>query len=193
MPVVKRAYHHCTDAKKCKTINSRYSLVVTDPTTNLSLIGLSTGDRTGTPVFRKVWSIAKNKRNYINNNLSHSVAAGQLVAYPFVIFLAAIIRRLEAYGLGASRAAIITARKLSSPHGSETCSADLRKQVDTNKRLGEFTTTELNPSTLPARFADVDPCLGAQSVDHISNGVTALASRMNARLSEPLSSTAPSC
>ena len=44
-----------------KTINSRYSLVVTDPTTNLSLIGLSTGDRTGTPVFRKVWSIAEEK------------------------------------------------------------------------------------------------------------------------------------
>ena len=47
-----------TEIQKIKTINSRYSLVVTDPTTNLSLIGLSTGDRTGTPVFRKVWSIA---------------------------------------------------------------------------------------------------------------------------------------
>ena len=41
--------------RKCKTINSRYSLVVTDLTTNLSLNGLSTGDRTGTPVFRKVF------------------------------------------------------------------------------------------------------------------------------------------
>jgi hypothetical protein len=45
--------------KKCKTINSRYSLVVTHPTTNLPAHGLSTAERTGSPVFHVLWSIAK--------------------------------------------------------------------------------------------------------------------------------------
>jgi hypothetical protein len=42
-----------------KTINSRYSLVVTHPTTNLPAHGLSTAERTGSPVFHVLWSIAK--------------------------------------------------------------------------------------------------------------------------------------
>jgi hypothetical protein len=47
-------------AKSTKTINSRYSLVVTHPTTNLPARGLSTAERTGSPVFHVLWSIAKN-------------------------------------------------------------------------------------------------------------------------------------
>src|SRR5271163_3496107 len=42
-----------------KTINSRYSLVVTHPTTNLPAHGLSTAERTGNPVFHVLWSIAR--------------------------------------------------------------------------------------------------------------------------------------
>jgi hypothetical protein len=45
--------------EKAKTINSRYSLVVTHPTTNLPAHGLSTAERTGSPVFHVLWSIAK--------------------------------------------------------------------------------------------------------------------------------------
>ena len=44
--------------KRAKTINSRYSLVVTHPTTNLPAHGLSTAERTGSPVFHVLWSIA---------------------------------------------------------------------------------------------------------------------------------------
>jgi hypothetical protein len=44
--------------QKCKTINSRYSLVVTHPTTNLPAHGLSTTERTGSPVVHVLWSIA---------------------------------------------------------------------------------------------------------------------------------------
>jgi hypothetical protein len=47
------------DCKNSKTINSRYSLVVTQPTTNLPAHGLSTAERTGSPVFHVLWSIAK--------------------------------------------------------------------------------------------------------------------------------------
>jgi hypothetical protein len=39
-----------------KTYNTGYSLVVTDPTTNPALIGLSMGERTGSRVFQWVWS-----------------------------------------------------------------------------------------------------------------------------------------
>ena len=45
--------------KRAKTINSRDSLVVTHPTTNLPAYGLSTAERTGSPVFHTLWSIAK--------------------------------------------------------------------------------------------------------------------------------------
>jgi hypothetical protein len=44
--------------KRSKTINSRYSLVVTHPTTNRPAHGLSTAERTGSPVFHVLWSIA---------------------------------------------------------------------------------------------------------------------------------------
>ena len=42
--------------KKKETYNTRDSLVVTDPTTSLALIGLSKGERTGSRVFQWVWS-----------------------------------------------------------------------------------------------------------------------------------------
>ena len=38
------------------TYNTRDSLVVTDPTTSLALIGLSMGERTGSRVLQWVWS-----------------------------------------------------------------------------------------------------------------------------------------
>ena len=41
------------------SINSWDSLVVTHPTTSQSAGGLSTGDRTGTSIFRLLWSIAE--------------------------------------------------------------------------------------------------------------------------------------
>ncbi|KAK3944612.1 hypothetical protein QBC46DRAFT_404177 [Diplogelasinospora grovesii] len=41
-----------------KTYNTRDSLVVTDPTTDLALSGLSMGERTGSRVFQWVWSYA---------------------------------------------------------------------------------------------------------------------------------------
>jgi hypothetical protein len=45
-------------SRNAKTINSRYSLVVTHPTTNRPAHGLSTAERTGSPVFHVLWSIA---------------------------------------------------------------------------------------------------------------------------------------
>ena len=42
--------------KKTKTYNRRDSLVVTHPTTNLPACGLSTAERTGSPVFHTLWS-----------------------------------------------------------------------------------------------------------------------------------------
>ena len=39
-----------------KTYNTGYSLVVTDPTTDPALPGLSEGERTGSRVFLEVWS-----------------------------------------------------------------------------------------------------------------------------------------
>src|ERR1700678_1303877 len=48
-----------SEAQKCKTINSRDSLVVTHPTTSLPAYGFSTAERTGSPVFHTLWSIAK--------------------------------------------------------------------------------------------------------------------------------------
>ncbi|KAL0930096.1 hypothetical protein CTRU02_214916 [Colletotrichum truncatum] len=51
-----------------KTYNTRYSLVVTDPTTNPALTGLSMGERTGSRVFQWVWSymiVVTSNRTYI--------------------------------------------------------------------------------------------------------------------------------
>ncbi|KAH8900525.1 hypothetical protein GQ53DRAFT_862813, partial [Thozetella sp. PMI_491] len=42
--------------KKKKTYNTGYSLVVTDPTTNPALTGLSRGERTGSRVLQWIWS-----------------------------------------------------------------------------------------------------------------------------------------
>jgi hypothetical protein len=42
--------HRKKTKNKKKTYNSRYSLVVTDPTTNRPLLSLSTGERTGSGV-----------------------------------------------------------------------------------------------------------------------------------------------
>jgi hypothetical protein len=39
-----------------KTYNTRDSLVVTDPTTSLAVAGLSMGERTGSRIFRRLWS-----------------------------------------------------------------------------------------------------------------------------------------
>ncbi len=39
-----------------KTYNTGYSLVVTDPTTNPALIGLTRGERTGPRILQWVWS-----------------------------------------------------------------------------------------------------------------------------------------
>ncbi|KAJ9481340.1 hypothetical protein VN97_g12141 [Penicillium thymicola] len=44
----------CT--KKKKTYNSEDSLVVTHPTTNSPACGLSTAERTGSPIFHTLWS-----------------------------------------------------------------------------------------------------------------------------------------
>ena len=45
--------------KKAKTINIRDSLVVTHPTTSLTAQCFSTAERTGSPIFIVLWSIAK--------------------------------------------------------------------------------------------------------------------------------------
>jgi hypothetical protein len=45
--------------KKPKTINIRDSLVVTHPTTSLTAHCFSTAERTGSPVFSVLWSIAE--------------------------------------------------------------------------------------------------------------------------------------
>ncbi|KAI1798754.1 hypothetical protein F4811DRAFT_547219 [Daldinia bambusicola] len=42
--------------KEKKTYNTGYSLVVTDPTTNPAVCGLSMGERTGSRVFHILWS-----------------------------------------------------------------------------------------------------------------------------------------
>ncbi|KAJ9483766.1 hypothetical protein VN97_g9623 [Penicillium thymicola] len=42
--------------KNLKTYNSEDSLVVTHPTTNSPACGLSTAERTGSPVFHTLWS-----------------------------------------------------------------------------------------------------------------------------------------
>ncbi|KAK2053094.1 hypothetical protein LY76DRAFT_525337, partial [Colletotrichum caudatum] len=44
-----------------KTYNTKDSLVVTDPATSSALIGLSVGERTGSRIFRWVWSYVTDK------------------------------------------------------------------------------------------------------------------------------------
>ena len=45
-----------TNKTKTKTYNSEDSLVVTHPTTNSPACGLSTAERTGSPIFHTLWS-----------------------------------------------------------------------------------------------------------------------------------------
>ena len=54
------------DAKKGKNkmYNTKDSLVVTDPTTNLALSGLSMGEQTGSRVFQRVWSYIEASLHY---------------------------------------------------------------------------------------------------------------------------------
>ena len=52
--------------KKTKTINSGDSLVVTHPTTNQPARSLSMAERTGSPIFFVLWSIAENYLKYVN-------------------------------------------------------------------------------------------------------------------------------
>jgi hypothetical protein len=47
---------HKEAKKKSKTYNSRYSLVVTHPTTNLPIYSLIPGERTGSHIFCSLWS-----------------------------------------------------------------------------------------------------------------------------------------
>ena len=51
-------------AKKSKTYNTRDSLVVTDPTTNPALSGLTRGERTGSRIFQMVWSYVKDQGHF---------------------------------------------------------------------------------------------------------------------------------
>ncbi len=50
--------------KNAKTYNSGDSLVVTDPTTNPPHCSLCKADRTGCPVFYKVWSYVLGKQRF---------------------------------------------------------------------------------------------------------------------------------
>ncbi|KAI2466827.1 hypothetical protein F4781DRAFT_404543 [Annulohypoxylon bovei var. microspora] len=63
MPGKKRFSNYCSrdrynikEKKRKQTYNTRYSLVVTDPTTNLAVSGLSRGERTGSRVPQILWS-----------------------------------------------------------------------------------------------------------------------------------------
>ncbi|KAJ5494471.1 hypothetical protein N7463_010558 [Penicillium fimorum] len=47
--------------EKSKTYNSEDSLVVTHPTTNSPACGLSTAERTGSPVFHTLWSYVQER------------------------------------------------------------------------------------------------------------------------------------
>jgi hypothetical protein len=47
------------EEKKISTYNTRDSLVVTDPTTDLALTGLTKGERTGSRVLQRLWSYVK--------------------------------------------------------------------------------------------------------------------------------------
>ena len=45
-----------SEMPKEKTYNTRYSLVVTDPTTNPALPGLTMGEQTGPRILHELWS-----------------------------------------------------------------------------------------------------------------------------------------
>jgi hypothetical protein len=49
------------DVEPKKTYNTRDSLVVTDPTTDLALTSLTRGERTGSRIFSWIWSYVKER------------------------------------------------------------------------------------------------------------------------------------
>ncbi|PTB75402.1 hypothetical protein M440DRAFT_1336096, partial [Trichoderma longibrachiatum ATCC 18648] len=55
-------------SKKRKTYNSRCSLVVTHPTTNLPVSGLSMGEQTGPRIFHYLWSYVVERRAVSHDN-----------------------------------------------------------------------------------------------------------------------------
>ena len=81
----------CIDArfalkKRQKTYNSRDSLVVTHPTTNRPACGLSTAERTGSPVSHTLWSYVP--AFWLKGNIS-----GWVCLFSEILFL--ICRKLE--------------------------------------------------------------------------------------------------
>ena len=64
-----------------RTYNTGYSLVVTDPTTNPALTGLSRGERTGSRVLQWIWSYVLVMRPVLGYILVFSESA------PFVAWL----------------------------------------------------------------------------------------------------------
>ncbi|PTB69231.1 hypothetical protein BBK36DRAFT_1111938, partial [Trichoderma citrinoviride] len=67
--------------QKEKTYNSRCSLVVTHPTTNLPVSGLSMGEQTGPRVFHYLWSyvLAIRQGKYISQTGSKPGTCGYLL------------------------------------------------------------------------------------------------------------------
>ena len=57
-----------------RTYNTGYSLVVTDPTTNPALPGLSRGERTGSRVFLEVWS-------YVSSSVPQVIIKGVVLPH----------------------------------------------------------------------------------------------------------------
>ncbi|KAK1976447.1 hypothetical protein LZ30DRAFT_603457 [Colletotrichum cereale] len=74
------------DFQKSRTYNTRYSLVVTDPTTNPALTGLSMGERTGSRVLQWVWSYvicSSHQKTYIWSQSGGGLYVWRYQAYMF--------------------------------------------------------------------------------------------------------------
>ncbi|PTB71993.1 hypothetical protein M440DRAFT_1342914, partial [Trichoderma longibrachiatum ATCC 18648] len=72
--------------KISKTYNSRCSLVVTHPTTNLPVSGLSMGEQTGPRVFHYLWSyVLENGGNSAHNGERESRERGRRFQLRFEI------------------------------------------------------------------------------------------------------------
>jgi hypothetical protein len=80
--------------KKKKTYNSRDSLVVTHPTTNLPACGLSTAERTGSPVLHTLWSYVFDlelkeailAHAYIISAINRLLSLGYYIAVRYVLW-----------------------------------------------------------------------------------------------------------
>ncbi|OJJ75294.1 hypothetical protein ASPBRDRAFT_482298 [Aspergillus brasiliensis CBS 101740] len=57
--LLSRKHKNIKIKEKITTYNRRDSLVVTHPTTNLPACGLSTAERTGSPIFHTLWSYVR--------------------------------------------------------------------------------------------------------------------------------------